>query len=90
MCRIVEFTWTRNEIESYIRCNYDQLLFLAKEKGFKVPAVYRTLPIPQKAEAIVKYMLVRTQSEKVTEKILKYYSKICEFNALLKLELYNI
>lgn len=89
MCRIFDLKWTREEIESYIRCNYDQLMFLAKEKGFKVPAVYRTLPIQEKAEVLCKYMLMKTHSEKVTEKVLKYYGKICEFNALLKLELYN-
>ena len=89
MCRIFELKWTRDEIESYIRCKYDQLLILAKEKGFKIPTVYRTLPVQEKAKVVVSYMLRRTLSEYVVEKCLNYYGKICEFNALLKLELYN-
>lgn len=89
MGKVVELKWTKEEISNYIRCCYDQLLLLAKEKRFKVPSTYITLPIPQKAEAVVRYILMRTHSEKVTEKCLKYYGKICEFNALLELELYN-
>ena len=89
MCKFVEIKWTREEIESYIRCCYDQLLIMAKEKSFKIPTTYITLPIPEKAKVICNYMLMRTSSEKVVENCLKYYGKICEFNALLKLELYN-
>lgn len=89
--KAVELRWTKDEIKSYIRCNYDMLLLLAKEKKFKNIYLYeyKNASINVKAEALVAYMLRRTTSERIVYEVLKYYKKICEFTALLKLELYN-
>ena len=92
MCKIVELRWSKDEITSFIKCNYDQLLMLYKNK-FKKPlplANYKNKSIEVKAEYLVKYIMQHTTSEFVVDECIRYYKKICEFNTLLKLELYNI
>lgn len=90
MCKIVETRWTKEELEGYIKCNYEQLLYIAKNQ-FKSIALagYKDKPITYKASVIAREIFMRSHSQALIDKVLTYFHRISYFTGLLEGEVYK-
>ena len=78
---------TKEEINDYIRCCYEQIYLIARDNFSSVILNHYMLfnkPITDKANFLVEQILQRTKSVKMIKAVLNYYNKIYYFTGLLK------
>lgn len=86
MCKIIECKWTKNEIESYMKCLLDQIIIIARKY---VSVRFNCGLIVEKADFYFKKILQHTNSEKVINDALHYYKKIITMHSILSIGAYK-